>query len=39
MNKGTYDVVVKKEGYKEKIVTVSINEGERSELKVELELV
>jgi hypothetical protein len=39
MNKGTYDVVVKKEGYKEKIVTVSINECERSELKVELELV
>ena len=38
MNTGTYDVFVKKEGYKEKIVTVSINGGERSELKVELEI-
>jgi len=38
MSAGTYEVVVKKEGYKEKVVTVSINDGERSELKVELEM-
>ena len=37
MNPGPYEVVVKKEGYKEKVVTVSINDGERSELVVELE--
>ncbi len=38
MNTGTYEVVVKKQGYKEKFATVSINDGERSELKVELEM-
>lgn len=38
MKPGTYEVVVKKEGYKEKVVTVNINDGERSELKVDLEM-
>lgn len=38
MNLGTYEVVVKKEGYKVKIVNVSINDGERTELKVDLEM-
>jgi hypothetical protein len=37
MKPGTYEVAVKKEGYKEKVVTVNINDGERSELSVELE--
>jgi hypothetical protein len=37
MNTGTYEVFVKKEGYKEKVVSVSINDGERSQLTVELE--
>jgi hypothetical protein len=30
-------VVVKKDGYKEKALSVSISDSERSELKVELE--
>lgn len=37
MQSGTYKVVVNKPGYKEKEVTVSVADGERSELKVELE--
>lgn len=37
MKTGTYEVLVKREGYKEKVVTVSIQDGERSELIVELE--
>ena len=37
MKPGTYEVFVKKEGYKEKVETVNINDGERSELIVELE--
>jgi hypothetical protein len=37
MQAGTYKVVVSKPGYKEKEVTVSVADGERSELKVELE--
>jgi LEA14-like dessication related protein len=39
MKPGGYEVTVKKEGYKEKVVTVNINDGERSELAVELEKV
>ena len=39
MNPGPYEVVVKKDGYKEKVVTVNISDGERSELVVELETV
>jgi hypothetical protein len=34
---GTYKVAVNKPGYKEKDVTVNVADGERSELKVELE--
>lgn len=34
---GTYNVVIKKEGYAEKSVTVSIQDGTRTELNVELE--
>ncbi|MGA2408256.1 MAG: carboxypeptidase-like regulatory domain-containing protein [Bacteroidales bacterium] len=37
MRAGTYSVVVSKPGYKEKEVTVSIADGERSDLNVELE--
>jgi len=37
MKPGTYEVNIKKEGYKEKVVTVNINDGERTDLKVELE--
>jgi hypothetical protein len=37
MKPGTYEVVVKKDGYKEKALSVSISDSERSELKVELE--
>lgn len=37
MKAGTYKVVVRKPGYKEKEVTVSVADGERSELVVELE--
>jgi len=37
MQPGTYKVVVSKPGYKEKEVIVSVSNGERSELKVELE--
>jgi len=37
MKPGTYEVAVKKDGYKEKALSVSINDSERSELKVELE--
>ena len=37
MKAGTYRVSVRKPGYKEKEVTVSIADGERSELNVELE--
>jgi hypothetical protein len=37
MRAGTYTVVVGKPGYKEKAVTVSIADGERSDLNVELE--
>jgi uncharacterized membrane protein len=37
MRAGTYDVVISKPGYKDKAVTVSITDGERSELNVELE--
>lgn len=37
METGTYKVVVSKQGYKEKEVSVRIADGERSELKVELE--
>ena len=37
LNPGEYEVIVKKEGYKEKAATVNINGGERSELTVELE--
>jgi Carboxypeptidase regulatory-like domain len=37
MHPGTYNVTVKKPGYKVKEATVSITGGERSELKVELE--
>jgi len=37
MNPGTYEVNIKKEGYNEKVVTVNINDGERTDLKVELE--
>ncbi|MCE5348163.1 MAG: carboxypeptidase-like regulatory domain-containing protein [Bacteroidales bacterium] len=36
---GNYKVAVRKSGYKDKEVTVSIIEGERSELKVEMEKV
>ena len=39
MKAGTYKVVISKLGYKEKEVTVSIADGERSELIVELEKV
>jgi hypothetical protein len=39
MKPGTYEVAVKKDGYKEKALSVSINDSERSELKVELEKV
>ncbi len=37
MKAGTYKVVVSKPGYKVKEVTVSVADGERSELVVELE--
>ena len=37
MEPGTYKVEVSKQGYKKKEVSVSVAEGERSELKVELE--
>lgn len=37
MPAGTYKVLVQKPGYKEKEVSVSISDGERSDLKVELE--
>lgn len=37
MDAGTYKVTVRKPGYKEKEVMVSIADGERSDLKVELE--
>jgi hypothetical protein len=37
MDAGTYKVVVSKPGYKEKEAVVSIADGERSELTVELE--
>ena len=37
MQAGTYRVSVSKPGYKEKEVTVSVADGERSELNVELE--
>ena len=37
MPAGTYKVLVNKPGYKEKEVSVSISDGERSNLKVELE--
>ena len=37
MKPGTYEVAVKKDGYKEKALSVSISDRERSELKVELE--
>jgi hypothetical protein len=39
MQPGTYSVSVRKPGYKEKEVTVSVADGERSDLKVELEKV
>jgi hypothetical protein len=39
MQPGTYKVVVKKPGYKEKVVTVSVSGGERSDLSVQLEKV
>jgi uncharacterized membrane protein len=39
MKAGTYKVVVSKPGYKEKEVTVSVADGERSDLKVEMEKV
>jgi hypothetical protein len=39
MHPGTYRVVVKKPGYKEKVVTVSVSGGERSDLSVQLEKV
>jgi Carboxypeptidase regulatory-like domain len=39
MPAGTYKVVVSKPGYKDKEVTVSVADGERSELNVELEKV
>jgi hypothetical protein len=37
MQAGTYKVLVQKPGYKDKEVSVSISDGERSQLKVELE--
>jgi uncharacterized membrane protein len=37
MQAGTYKVLVSKPGYKEKEATVSVSDGERSELNVELE--
>jgi uncharacterized membrane protein len=37
MKEGTYKVVVSKPGYKDKEVTVSVADDERSELNVELE--
>lgn len=37
MQSGTYKVLVQKPGYKDKEVTVSISDGERSDLKVVLE--
>ena len=37
MDPGTYEVSVNKEGYKEKVVTVNISDGERNVVKVELE--
>ena len=37
MQAGTYKVSVQKPGYKDKEVTISISDGERSHLKVELE--
>ncbi len=39
MDPGTYTVLVTKPGYKDQDVTVTISDGERSELKVELEKV
>ena len=37
MNAGTYKVVISKEGYLEKETSVRVNEGERSEMVVEME--
>lgn len=37
MHAGTYKVVVRKPGYKEQEVTVSVSDGERSDLNVEME--
>lgn len=37
MPAGTYTVIVKKPGYKEQEISVSVPDGERTELKVELE--
>lgn len=34
---GSYDVLVKKEGYKEQSLTVNVNDGERKDLSIELE--
>jgi hypothetical protein len=39
MQPGTYEVVVKKPGYREKVVKVSVSAGERSDLSVQLEKV
>jgi hypothetical protein len=39
MHAGTYKVVVRKPGYKEQEVTVSVSDGERSDLNVEMEKV
>ena len=39
MQAGTYKVIVSKPGYKDKEASVSISDGERSELSVELEKV
>jgi len=39
MPAGTYKVIVKKPGYKEQEISVSVVDGERTELKVELEKV
>jgi hypothetical protein len=39
MSAGTYNVKINKKGYKDKEVTVTVTEGERTVLKVELEKV
>jgi uncharacterized membrane protein len=39
MQSGTYKVLVQKPGYKDKEVSVSISDGERSEIVVEMEKV